>query len=271
MRISQLKRPGVGVGSLDRLTGPPLGRWRVGLVMAALALSAVGLLGRAGYLQMNQGAFLRDEGNARHVRTVSSHAPRGVIRDRHGIALAMSTAVESIWADPREAVRARKRWPKLAEALGLRPSEVEKKLLERSKRSFVYLQRHVDPEMAARARALAVPGVYFEREFRRYYPEAEVVAQVVGFTNIDGEGQEGVEIAYDSVLRGVAGAKQVIQDRLGRSVEDVQNVRSAQPGGRRSSDDRPPAPVARLPGTQGRRRAPWSGRRFGGGDRCPQR
>ena len=198
---------------------------------AVLALSAVGLLGRAGYLQMNRGEFLRDQGNARHVRTVSSHAPRGVIRDRHGTALAMSTAIESIWADPREAVHARERWPTLAEALGLKPSEVEMKLLERSKRSFVYLKRHVDPETAARARALAVPGVYFEREFRRYYPEAEVVAHVVGFTNIDGQGQEGVEVAYDSVLRGVAGAKQVIQDRLGRSVEDVQNVRSAQPGG----------------------------------------
>ena len=102
--------------------------------------------------------------------------------------------------------------------------------MERAERSFVYLRRHVDPDTAARVRALTVPGVYFEREFRRYYPEAEVVAHVVGFTDIDGVGQEGVEFAYDSVLRGVSGAKQVIQDRLGRSVEDVQNVRSARPG-----------------------------------------
>ena len=198
--------------------------------MGVLAVGAVGLLGKALYLQMNQGDFLRDEGAARHVRTVSSHAPRGVIRDRHGTALAMSTAIVSVWVDPRESVRARERWPELAAALELDPSQLDRKLMERAERSFVYLRRHVDPDTAARARALAIPGVYFEREFRRYYPEAEVVAHVVGFTDIDGVGQEGVEFAYDSVLRGVSGAKQVIQDRLGRSVEDVQNVRSARPG-----------------------------------------
>ena len=230
MRIPQSKRPGIGVKGLGRPMGPLPLRWRVRLVMAVLAVSAFGLLGKALYLQMNQGDFLRDEGAARHVRTVSSHAPRGVIRDRHGTALAMSTAIESIWVDPREAVRARERWPALASALGFDPSEVDRKLMERADRSFVYLRRHVDPDTAARVRALAVPGVYFEREFRRYYPEAEVVAHVVGFTDIDGVGQEGVEFAYDSVLRGVSGAKQVIQDRLGRSVEDVQNVRSARPG-----------------------------------------
>ena len=230
MRIPQSKRPGIGVDGLGRPIGPLPLRWRVRLVMAVLAMSAIGLLGKALYLQMNQGDFLRDEGTARHVRTVSSHAPRGVIRDRHGTALAMSTAIESIWVDPREAIRARKRWPALAAAAGLDPSEVDRRLMERADRSFVYLRRHVDPDTAARIRELGVPGVYFEREFRRYYPEAEVVAHVVGFTDIDGVGQEGVEFAYDSLLRGVSGAKQVIQDRLGRSVEDVQNVRSARPG-----------------------------------------
>ena len=230
MRIPQSKRPGIGVEGLGRRERPLALRWRVRLVMTVLALSGAGLLGKALYLQMNQGDFLRDEGTARHVRTVSSHAPRGVIRDRHGTALAMSTAIESIWVDPREAIRARDRWPALAAALGLDPSALDRKLEERAERSFVYVRRHVDPETAARARALALPGVYSEREFRRYYPEGEVAAHVVGFTDIDGAGQEGVEIAYDSVLRGVSGAKQVIQDRFGRSVEDVQNVRSPLPG-----------------------------------------
>ena len=230
MRIPQSKRPGIGVEGLGRPVGPLALRWRVRLVMTVLALSGVGLLGKALYLQMNQGDFLRDEGTARHVRTVSSHAPRGVIRDRHGTALAMSTAIESIWVDPREAIRARDRWPALAAALGLDPSALDRKLAERAERSFVYVRRHVDPETAARARALALPGVYSEREFRRYYPEGEVAAHVVGFTDIDGAGQEGVEIAHNSVLRGVSGAKQVIQDRFGRSVEDVQNVRSPLPG-----------------------------------------
>ena len=230
MRIPQSKRPGIGVEGLGRPARPLPLRWRVRVVMTVLALSGVGLLGKALYLQMNQGDFLRDEGTARHVRTVSSHAPRGVIRDRHGTALAMSTAIESIWVDPREAIRARDRWPALAAALGLDPSALDRKLAERAERSFVYVRRHVDPETAARARALALPGVYSEREFRRYYPEGEVAAHVVGFTDIDGAGQEGVEIAYNSVLRGVSGAKQVIQDRFGRSVEDVQNVRSPLPG-----------------------------------------
>ena len=230
MRIPQSKRPGIGVEGLGRPVGPLALRWRVRLVMAVLALSGAGLLGKALYLQMNQGDFLRDEGTARHVRTVSSHAPRGVIRDRHGTALAMSTAIESIWVDPREAIRARDRWPALAAALGLDPSALDRKLEERAERSFVYVRRHVDPETAARARALALPGVYSEREFRRYYPEGEVAAHVVGFTNIDGAGQEGVEFAHNLVLRGVSGSKQVIQDRFGRSVEDVQNVRSPLPG-----------------------------------------
>ena len=230
MRIPQSKRPGIGVDGLERPSGSLPRRWRVQLVVAALAASAVGLLGRAVYLNLNQGDFLRDEGNARHVRTVKSHAPRGVIRDRHGTALAMSTAIESIWIDPREAVRERDRWFELAAAAELDPEELARKLDERSERSFVYLRRHVEPDVAARVRALGLAGVYVEREFRRYYPEAEAAAHVVGFTNIDGEGQEGVEFAYDEVLRGISGAKQVIQDRLGRSVEDVQNVRSAQPG-----------------------------------------
>ena len=120
--------------------------------------------------------------------------------------------------------------PRLAAAAGLDPAEVDRKIMERAERSFLYLRRHVDPDTAARVRDLAIPGVYLEREFRRYYPEAEAVAHIVGFTDIDGVGQEGVELAHDAVLRGVSGAKQVIQDRFGRSVEDVQNVRSARPG-----------------------------------------
>ena len=228
MRILQSKPPGVGVEGLDRPAGPPPLRWRVRLVMGALVLSGVGLLGRALYLQTHQGDFLRGEGTARYVGAVTTHAPRGVIRDRHGTALAMSTAIESVWADPREAVRARDRWPELAAVLGLDASVLDRKL--GSRRHFVYLRRHVDPELAARALALDLPGVYSKREFRRYYPEGEVAAHVVGFTNIDGDGQEGVELAYEEDLRGSPGEKQVIRDRLGRGVEDVRNVQSPRSG-----------------------------------------
>jgi len=230
VRIPQSRRPGIGVDGLERPSAAPPRPWRVQFVVAALAASALGLLGRAVYLNLNQGEFLRNEGDARHVRTVTSHAPRGVIRDRNGTALAMSTAIESIWIDPREAVRERYRWPELAAAAAVDSEELARKLDERSERSFVYLRRHVEPDVAARVRSLGIAGVYIEREFRRYYPEAEVAAHVVGFTNIDGQGQEGVEFAYDEVLKGHSGAKEVIQDRLGRSVEDVQNVSSARPG-----------------------------------------
>lgn len=231
MRITQPKRPGVGVQALLPPPDPPRSGWRPRLVLAVLVLCAAALLGRAGHLQMGQGQFLQDQGAARHVRTVASPVPRGVIRDRHGTPLALSTAVETIWIDPHEAIHARDRWPRLAAALGLDPSRLEQRLLERSTHSFFeYLRRHADPETAERVRALAVPGVYFEREFRRYYPEAEATAHVVGFTDIDGAGQEGAELGHDSLLLGVAGKKKVIQDRLGRSVEDVENVRTARPG-----------------------------------------
>ena len=230
MRIARSRRMGVGVEALERPAGPPRSLWRPRLVLAVLTLGAAMLIARAGYLQMGQGEFLQDQGIARHVRTVGTPAPRGIIRDRHGTPLAMSTAVESVWADPRKAMPARERWPELAAAIGLESSRMERRLLERAERSFVYLRRHVDPETAARVRRLAVPGVYFQREFRRYYPEAEVAAHVVGFTGIDGKGREGVELALDSELRGIVGEKLVLQDRFGHSVEDVQNVRSARPG-----------------------------------------
>ena len=230
MRTASSERPGVGIEALERPAGQPPALWRPRLVLVVLAVGAAMLIARAGYLQMGQGEFLQDQGAARHVRTVATPAPRGVIRDRHGTPLAMSTAVESVWADPREAIPARDRWPELAAAVGLDPARMERRLIERAERSFVYLRRHVDPGTADRVRRLAVPGVYFQREFRRYYPEAEVAAHVVGFTGIDGSGREGVELGLDSELRGVAGKKLVLQDRFGHSVEDVQNVRSARPG-----------------------------------------
>ena len=230
MRRIRLRRSGAGVETWERPVGPPPRAWRSRLVQAVLIAGAVGLLGRAGYLQMGQGEFLLDQAAARHVRTVASPALRGVIRDRHGTELALSAAIESVWANPREIAGARDRWSELAAAAGLDPSRLEQHLRERADRSFVYVRRHIDPETAVRVRALDLPGVYFEREFRRYYPEAEVAAHLVGFTGIDGEGEEGMERVWDASLRGVAGSKQVIQDRKGRSIEDVRNVRAAEPG-----------------------------------------
>lgn len=230
MIIPQAKRPGVGIDALDRTPGRSPSVWRAWVVLGVFAAIAGALLGRAVQLRTEQGEFLQDQGAARYLRTVTVPAPRGVIRDRRGTALAMSAGAVSIWANPLEAIAARERWPELAAALGLDPQDVDRRLFERRERSFMYLRRQVAPEVGARVRDLEIPGVYSERGFRRYYVGAEITAQVVGFTDVDGQGREGVELAYDAVLRGEDGVKQVIQDRFGRSVEDVQNVRSARPG-----------------------------------------
>ena len=202
-------------------------RW---LVLGTATLAALGLVARAALLQTEQKEFLQDQGDARHVRVVKTPAHRGVITDRHGQALAISTPVDSVWAIPRRLATARDRWPELAKVLSLDPERLHRLVAERIDKKFVYLRRHVSPEVAESVRSLGLAGVSLQREYRRYYPAGEVAAHVIGFTNIDDQGQEGLELLYDEWLRGIGGAKQVIQDRLGRVVEDVANVSKARPG-----------------------------------------
>lgn len=241
------RRPGAGAGAgLNRVPvrarrtrpqsssvgGARAGKWRVYLVEALLAVSALALLGRAAHLNFAQGEFLQKEGVARQVRPVVTHAPRGVIRDRHGTELALSTAIESIWAEPRVAFEAREHWPDLADVLGMPPEVLERRLLSRIDSNFVYLRRHAIPDVAEPVRAMGLPGIHFEREYRSYYPGTEITSHVVGFTDIDGEGREGVELAFDRTLTGVDGREEVIRDNFPRRepVEHVRNVRQARPG-----------------------------------------
>lgn len=203
---------------------------RLLFVKGVLLLGVAALVWRMGDLNLNQRDFLQGQGDARYLRTVAIPAHRGMITDRNGEPLAISTPVESVWANPQELAQARESWPKLARLLDMSADELEQQLARRMDREFVYLRRHVKPELAEQVMALRIPGVALQPEYRRYYPMGEVVAHVVGFTNIDDAGQEGVELMMDERLRGTPGSKRVIKDRLGRIVENVESISEPRAG-----------------------------------------
>ena len=203
--------------------------WRARLVLAVLAAGFALLAGRALYLQALETEFLQGKGDARYSRLIEVPATRGRIVDRRGDALAISTPVKSIWAIPGDVELSAAERRKLAALLGLEARELQKKLDE-SARDFVYLKRQLSPDTADAVAALGLKGIYQHREFRRYYPGGEVTAHLVGFTGVDDAGQEGVELAFQSQLAGTPGTRRVLKDRLGRVVEDVESIRSAQDG-----------------------------------------
>jgi cell division protein FtsI (penicillin-binding protein 3) len=195
-----------------------------------MTLGVMTLLGRGLYLQLHEREFLLGEGDARHQRVMPIPAHRGMITDRNGEPLAISTPMDSIWANPRETLSARGQLSAVARLLDLNPESLLTELADRAEREFVYLKRRVDPDVAEQVLALNVPGINIQREYRRYYPMAEVTSHVLGFTDIDDRGQEGLELAYDHWLSGMPGAKKVIKDRLGRIVEDLELIRPASAG-----------------------------------------
>ena len=212
-----------------------IARWRVWLVALAVLVLGSALLWRLASLQVlpdtAQGyEFLQGQGQARTLRTESISAYRGVITDRNGEPLAVSTPVETLWADPTLLLQSPERWNELARALELSEAELEARLSRYSGKEFMYLRRHLPPQAAEAVLALEIPGVYSQREYRRYYPAGEVAAHLVGFTDIDDRGQEGMELAYDAWLSGESGAKQVLKDLRGRTVKELQLVKSARPG-----------------------------------------
>ena len=205
-------------------------RGRLLLVGGGLALCSVALLARALDLQVIDNEFYQQQGAARFLREIPIATSRGMITDRHGEPLAVSSPVESIWGNPRELLKAPARLPELARALDMPVDELSRRLSQRADKEFVYLKRRINPDEARRILALGVPGVASQREYRRFYPQGEALAHVLGFTNIDDRGQEGLELAFDDWLRGTPGSKRVIRDRHGRIVENVDLVRAAQPG-----------------------------------------
>jgi len=205
---------------------------RRGVLLALLLLSAAVLAWRAIYLQWIEQQFLQDQGDARHLRTIELNAHRGMVMDRNGEPLAISTPVDSVWINPQTYLANGQplQLKPLAKLLGLDAKELQARISERGDREFFYLKRHVSPELGARAKALGVPGVALQREYRRYYPMAEVTGHVVGFTNIDDQGQEGMELALDEKLRGIKGGKRVLRDNIGEIIEDVESIAEPQPG-----------------------------------------
>lgn len=211
-------------------TARQVGAWRRYSVMIVLGVAASMVLARAFDLQVVQRDFLTGEGNKRALRTVTVPANRGAIRDRHGEPLALSAPVESLWVIPGELLEAPEYLPPISKLLGYKPGELKANLVARRDKHFAYLRRHLDPDQAKRVLAMKAPGVFAQREYRRFYPAAEVAGQVVGFCDVDGRGREGMEGARETTLAGRAGARRVVRDRSGRVVEESDDFQLAMAG-----------------------------------------
>ncbi len=202
--------------------------WRARFVLVTLLSAFVALVCRAAWLQGVKTDFLQAKGESRYARVIELPADRGKIVDRHGEVLAVSTPVRSVWAIPDDVSLTPAQSRELARMLGIDASELNRKLA--SEKEFVYLKRQVPPELADRIAALNLPGIHEQNEFRRFYPTGEVAAHVVGFTDVDDNGQEGIELAFQKDLVGQAGSRRVIKDRRGHIVEDVESIKKPRAG-----------------------------------------
>jgi len=214
------------VQTTGQLALPP---WRARLLFGFLLLGFAGLLVRAVYLQGINDGFLQQKGDARYVRVVEVPAHRGMISDRNGEPLAISTPSESIWASPPDVEAKVEQIQQLAKILGLPFAELNGRIRDTS-RGFIYLKRQIPPEIAQQVLKLGIPGVSVKREYRRYYPGGETTSHLLGFTNVDDNGQEGIELSLQKQLGGKLGSQQVIKDRRGNIVEDMASLRAPKPG-----------------------------------------
>lgn len=204
--------------------------WRYGSVLGVFLL-VVGALGwRLVDLHVVDNEFLRKQGDVRTIRVESIDAHRGVVSDRYGEPLAVSTPVQTLWANPSEVDPDEARLTNLARLLNISEAGLRERLETYADREFIYLRRKVQPGLAKEVMALDINGVYSRQEYRRYYPAGEVTAHVVGFTNIDERGQEGMELAYNQWLSGESGRKRVLKDNRGRIIKDLTLIRDASPG-----------------------------------------
>jgi cell division protein FtsI (penicillin-binding protein 3) len=197
--------------------------WRSKFIVAAIALGFLGLIARAAYVQVFENDFFRRQGEVRFARTITLPANRGRVLDRNGLLLASSVPAPSIWANPEDLERDPARLRQLAKLLEMSPAELNKKL-EAEDKTFVWLRRQMDEATVKQILALDIKGVYSIKEYKRLYPEGEAAAHIVGFTNVEDEGQEGVELVFQKQLAGKPGSRRVIKDRLGRIVEAVGEV-----------------------------------------------
>ncbi|MCB1754299.1 MAG: penicillin-binding protein 2 [Gammaproteobacteria bacterium] len=193
----------------------------------------VGLVVRAGYLQIYNYKFLREQGQARQNRVIEIPAHRGAIVDRNGAPLAVSTPIDTVWAVPEEMEAGRQSWGQLADILDYEPQAFAERIdaAKERGREFLYLRRQVQPDVSEQVSILDVPGVSKMREYARYYPARDAFSHVVGFTNVDGKGVEGLELSYDSNwLNGEPGKRRVVRDLAKREIESLEVIRQASPG-----------------------------------------
>lgn len=199
----------------------------LGIMMLAMS----GLVVRAVYLQIFNKDFLQDKGDMQHVGVVPVPAYRGQIKDRNGEPLAISTPVQSIWVNPRQLKDSdSEKIGQMAKILSTPEKELRATLAKEADKRFMYLKRQINPAIAEKVKALEITGVYFEKEFKRYYPAGAVSGHLLGFTNIDDIGQEGMEHGYEHILRGKIGKKRVIKDGKGHVIKDVENIEEAEAG-----------------------------------------
>ncbi|MBV0932690.1 peptidoglycan D,D-transpeptidase FtsI family protein [Marinobacterium weihaiense] len=204
--------------------------WRIWLVLVLLVAIVAGISSKLFSLYSAEQAFLRSQGDKRALRTMLIPAHRGLITDRNGEPLAVSAPVATIWADPLMMDLQDAGLTRLAQLLGEPPQALRHELTANHERRFLYLKRQVTPELAEAVEALDIDGIHVDREYKRYYPSGEVSTHLVGFTNVDGEGQEGLELAYNQILRGEPGRKLVLQDRVGRTIKHIRSLQDADPG-----------------------------------------
>ncbi len=208
----------------------PQFRLRARMLTGLLLLSALVLIGRSVQLQVFDQQFFAEQADMRHARNAKMIAHRGAILDRFGEPLAVSSPVDTVWVDPSEFAQAGDGIAKLARALKLNRQWLEQRVTSNLDREFLYVARHLDPDNAAEIKKLEIPGVRLLREYKRYFPNGEVTGHLLGFTNLDEDGQEGLELAYNRSLAGIDGEKRVIQDGHGLVVQNVEINRTPVPG-----------------------------------------
>ncbi len=206
-----------------------LSPWRFYLLNIFILIVVLGLIARMIDLSVLERHFLQTQGDARSLRVISEPAFRGMITDRNGYPLAISTSVFSVWINPKEFVVDQKSLKSLAKILELKIKTIQT-LLKKKSREFIYIKRQVPPSIANQVKSLKIPGVYLQQDYKRYYPEGEVAAHVIGFTNVDDQGQEGLELTYNDWLTGVSGKERVLKDRTGRVIDNLELLQKQKPG-----------------------------------------
>ncbi len=207
-----------------------ISKYRINFIYFILILASIALVWRVLDLQVINNDFLLGQGNARVLRTLEVTAHRGMITDRNGYPLAISTPVVSIWVNPKKFEINTDKLYRLAKLLKLNSQYIKNKIKKRAKKEFVYIKRRISPDLAQQILSMNIKGLHAQREYQRFYPEGEIFGHVLGFTDVDDNGQEGIELAYNDWLTGESGSKRVVKDRLGRIIAIEEQIKAPQSG-----------------------------------------